>query len=85
MSEFFIRFPALIAGVVLGFILLRMYAIDRPIFYKWPSPENAGKVTYKDKNGVCYSYNSESVDCKAKGVNPKPLPLQIPQPYAVMK
>ncbi len=85
MSEFFIRFPALVAGVVVGFILLRMYAIDRPIFYKWPSPENAGKVTYKDKNGVCYSYNSESVDCKGKGVNPKPLPLQVPQPYAVMK
>ena len=85
MSEFFVRFPALIVGVVLGFILLRMFAIDRPIFYKWPSPENAGKVTYKDKNGVCYSYKSDVVDCKAKGINVKPLPLQVPQPYAVMK
>ncbi len=85
MSEFFVRFPALIAGVVIGFILLRMFAIDRPIFYKWPSPDNAGKVTYKDKNGVCYSYNSDVIDCKTKGITVKPLPLQVPQPYAVMK
>jgi len=85
MSEFFIRFPALIAGIIIGFILLRMFAIDRPIFYKWPSPENAGKVTYKDKNGVCYTYNADSVDCKAKDLKVKPLPLQVPQPYAVMK
>ncbi len=85
MSEIFVRFPALIAGIIIGFILLRMFAIDRPIFYKWPSPANAGKVTYKDKNDVCYTYKADTVDCKAKGITVKPLPLQVPQPYAVMK
>lgn len=85
MSEFFVRFPALIVGLGLGFILLRMYAIDRPIFYKWPSPDNVGKVTYKDKNGVCYQYQGDTVDCEAHKGKTRPIPLQVPQPYAVMK
>ncbi len=85
MSEFFVRFPALIVGLVVGFILLRMYAIDRPIFYKWPSPDNVGKVTYKDKNGVCYQYQGDIVDCAANKDKIRPIPLQVPQPYAVMK
>ncbi len=85
MSEFFVRFPALIVGLGLGFILLRMYAIDRPIFYKWPSPDNVGKVTYKDKNGVCYQYQGDIVDCAANKDKIRSTPLQVPQPYAVMK
>ncbi len=85
MSEIFVRFPALIVGLGLGFILLRMYAIDRPIFYKWPSPDNVGKVTYKDKNGVCYQYQGDIVDCSTNKDKIRPIPLQVPQPYAVMK
>ena len=85
MPDFMIRFPALVAGIVGGFILLRLFAIDRPIFYKWPSPENAGKVHYKDKNGACYEYTSDTVDCNANKDKIKPYPLQVPQPYAVMK
>jgi hypothetical protein len=85
MTDYFVRFPALIVGLCLGFILLRMYAIDRPIFYKWPSPDNMGKVTYKDKNGICYQYQGDIVDCDANKDKIRPIPLQIPQPYAVMK
>ena len=85
MPDFMIRFPALVAGVVGGFILLRLFAIDRPIFYKWPSPENAGKVRYKDKNGICYEYTSDAVDCNANKDKIKPYPIQVPQPYVVMK
>ncbi len=29
------------------------------IILKFPSPTNAGKVTYKDKAGECYSYKAE--------------------------
>lgn len=85
MTEVFIRFPAFIIGLIAGFVLLRMYTIDRPIFFKWPSPDNIGKVTYKDKNGVCYQYEGNVVDCVANKAKIKPVPLQVPQPYMVMK
>lgn len=85
MTEVFIRFPAFIIGLIAGFVLLRMYTIDRPIFFKWPSPDNIGKVTYKDKNGVCYQYEGNVVDCAANKGKIKPVPLQVPQPYMVMK
>ena len=85
MPDFMIKFPTLIVGLVVGFILLRLFSIDRPIFYKWPSPDNAGKAKYKDKNGICYEYATEEVDCSANKAKIRPYPLQVPQPYMVMK
>ncbi len=83
-NNFYVKFPGLIVGLIIGFIILRLFAIDRPIFYKWPSPDNVGKVTYKDKNGICYQYHGNIVDCDQNKKKIKPVPLQIPQPYAVM-
>lgn len=80
-----IKYPAFIIGLVAGFVLLRLYAIDRPIFYKWPTPSNAGKVNYKDKNGICYQYEAGEVDCTANKDKVKPVPLSVPQPYMIMK
>lgn len=80
-----IKYPAFIIGIIAGFVLLRFYGTDRPIFYKWPTPDNAGKVNYKDKNGVCYQYESTEVDCAANKEKAKPVPLNIPQPYLIMK
>lgn len=84
MSEFMIQFPSLIVGLVAGFILLKVYSQQKPIYFKWPSPDNAGKVKYKDKNGICYEYNSTAVDCAANKDKVKPYPLQVQQPFAVM-
>jgi hypothetical protein len=25
--------------------------------------DNAGKVTYQDRNGVCFKYHADTVDC----------------------
>ena len=30
---------------------------------KYPTPENAGNVVYKDDQGVCYKYVAKKVDC----------------------
>jgi len=30
---------------------------------KFPSPYNAGKITYKDKDDSCYKYKAEKVSC----------------------
>lgn len=84
MPDFMIRFPSLIVGIVAGFIILRVYNVQKPIFFRWPTPDNVGKVHYKDRNGTCYEYNSNQVDCNANKDKIKPMPLQVQQPFAVM-
>ncbi len=33
------------------------------IIIKYPTPENAGRVIYKDDADVCYKYRAEEVQC----------------------
>ncbi len=33
------------------------------IVIKYPTPENTGKIIYKDDADVCYKYRSEEVEC----------------------
>lgn len=37
------------------------------VVLKFPSPTNAGKVSYKDKEGQCYSYKAQKTECPAWG------------------
>jgi hypothetical protein len=45
------------------------------IILKFPSPTNAGKVTYKDKAGECYAYKAEKINCpqETKYIKPQPI------------
>lgn len=36
------------------------------IIIKYPTPFNAGKITYVDKNKVCYKYHIKKVACPQK-------------------
>jgi hypothetical protein len=42
---------------------------------KYPTPETSDKLTYKDKNGVCYKYISKQVDCDKNESRLKDFPL----------
>jgi hypothetical protein len=33
------------------------------IVYKYPTPFNAGKLVYVDKNNTCYKYRIDRVEC----------------------
>lgn len=41
------------------------YSMTPPpeIIYKYPTPNNAGKVSYIDRANMCYKYNSQEVTC----------------------
>jgi hypothetical protein len=54
-----------VAGLIVGGIIFLGLKpetnMDRVV--KWPRPENAGKVTYRDRNGLCYTFEAQIADC----------------------
>lgn len=57
--------------------LFFVYVMTPPaeIILKFPSPYNAGKVTYRDKANACYRYKAESVVCAHKDAQILPQPV----------
>jgi hypothetical protein len=58
------KFLPFLAGLILGgviFLGLKPETKERVV--KWPHPSNAGKITYRDRNGLCYIFESQIADC----------------------
>ena len=43
------------------------------VIVRWPTPQNAGLVTYTDDAGNCYQYKAQEVSCKEGA---KKIPIQ---------
>lgn len=70
-----LRIIPLIAGLVIGVIAVLFIKPQMTVVYKYPTPDTAGKVVYKDKNGVCYKYNATKADCDKNESRLKDFPL----------
>ena len=46
------------------------------IVLKFPSPINAGTVTYKDKDDNCFKYIATQEACDKRDIKPQPLSLE---------
>jgi len=63
-------------GLIVGLIMVYSHVVlpmDR--VPKWPHPSNVGEVIYKDKNGLCFKFEAEVMDCgsaDAKGAKAYP-------------
>ena len=70
-----VRLFPFIFGIIIGVIAIFFVVPQKTVVHKYPTPENAGKITYKDKNGVCYKYNATVVDCDKNESRLKEFPL----------
>ena len=55
----FYFFIALFIGLFIAYISTPV----PDIIIKYPTPQNAGKIVYKDDSDVCYKYKVEEVSC----------------------
>ena len=57
--------------------LFFVYILTPPpnVVLKFPSPYNAGKITYRDKSDTCYVYKADQVACPIDKSLIKPQPL----------
>ena len=60
-------------ALAVGFLIAYVLAPRPTIVYKYPTPENAGKVMYVDKSGVCYRYKAVEVGCPSDKSKVKPV------------
>ncbi len=54
-----------VIALVIGLIYGHLTTSPPRIVIKYPTPFNAGKVTYVDDAGVCYKYRTRSVPCSS--------------------
>jgi hypothetical protein len=64
----------LVISFSIGIFYVYVTAPSPEVVLKFPSPFNAGKITYKDKSDNCYKYVHEKVNCE-KSANVKPQPV----------
>jgi hypothetical protein len=58
-----------------GLVICYVLEPRKKVVLKFPSPTNAGKVTYVDKQGQCYKYNVEKLDACPNNATVKPQPV----------
>ena len=54
---------AFFISLALGFLFFYVIAPQKRIVIKYPNPENAGKVVYKDSSENCFKFKAEEVTC----------------------
>ena len=63
LKAFKFNIIAFIIGFVIGMCYIYYKAPELVDKIVYPTPYNAGKIIYKNKNGDCYQYIAEIVEC----------------------
>jgi hypothetical protein len=70
-----------VAGMVVGVLAITSHVrlpVDK--VPRWPHPGIVDETVYKDKNGYCFKFEAEMVDCEAAKAGKeglKPYPYQV--------
>lgn len=60
----------------IGIFLSYIFAPEPHVIIQYPTPENAGKITYQDDAGVCYRYKAVPTQCPKDQSKVKELKIQ---------
>ena len=62
MFDYFEWKPFLL-GLLAGLVLIIFFRPQKDTIYKYPHPQTVQQLVYKDRNGSCYKYNVNEVNC----------------------
>lgn len=69
LNEYF-NWKVFFLAFCIGILIVFVTAPQHDIIFKFPSPDNAGRFTYKnDQNGSCYKYFAKAVECDHKAMD----------------
>jgi hypothetical protein len=63
LKGFEFNFKSFLAGFIVGLIYIYFKDPELKVKVMFPTPFNAGKVTYKDDSDTCFEYTSQKVQC----------------------
>jgi hypothetical protein len=71
-----LEFLPFLLGLAAGIFFVYILKPAPVVIVKYPNIDNAGKTIYRDRNGTCFQYNVENVDCDKSEDRIKSYPLQ---------
>jgi hypothetical protein len=63
MMERFVNPIVFIFTFIISIIVVYFIHPEPTLIYRFPNPDNAGKLTYQDKNKNCYKYEANQIKC----------------------
>lgn len=69
-----IQLIPLLLGLVIGLFVVYLFPPEHEAVVRYPTP--ASHDVYRDKNGVCYSFQAEEVSCDKFEDKLREFPLQ---------
>jgi hypothetical protein len=76
MISKYISLPIFIASLAIGLFFVYIWGPDLKPIYAYPTPENAGKIQYKDHADNCFVYKSQIVPCPNDTTQINSIPVQ---------
>lgn len=59
----YISIPAFLFGLFIGILFIYILGPNSKEIYVYPSPENVGKLLYKDKADNCFILREDKITC----------------------
>jgi hypothetical protein len=72
----FINIPIFIISLAIGLFFVYVWGPELKTVYVYPTPENVGKIQYKDNVENCFVYEANQVKCPTDSSQINAIPMQ---------